>query len=188
VEAVALGGRFALGLLFVLAGATKLADLDTFENAVRDFRIMPGRLVRPTARVLPPTEVAAGALMGAGVAITVVGVLLTLLLVAFGVAVAINLVRGRSIDCGCFGGLGSKRITWGTVARNVLLAAIAAAVAAIAPGELALPVFGPPGARATLSESDAVAVLLATTGALVAIPLLIEGLRVHWRLPSGGAR
>lgn len=188
MEAVALGGRFALGWFFVLAGVTKLADLAAFEKAVRDYRILPGRLVRPVARVLPPTEVAAGALMGAGVAIRVVGVGLTLLLVVFAVVVAINLVRGRRIDCGCFGGLGSKPITWATVARNVVLAAVAATVAAVSPGELALRVFGPPTAGAMLSEPDALAVLLTTTAALLAVPLLVEGLRVRSRLSSGGAR
>jgi uncharacterized membrane protein YphA (DoxX/SURF4 family) len=187
VEAVALGGRFVLGWLFLLAGATKLADLNTFEDAVRDYRILPARLVRPVARALPPTEIVAGVLMGAGVAVTVVGVGLTLLLVVFATAVMINLVRGRSIDCGCFGTGGSERISWGTVARDVLLAAVAAAVVAVSPGELALPVFGPPAMAAALSESDALAVLVATTGLLVAVPLMVDGLRIRRRLSSRGA-
>ena len=189
MEALTLSGRFALAWFFLLAGATKLADLDAFEHAVREYRILPGRLVRPVARTVPATEVAAGLLLGVGVGVTVVGVGLTLLLVAFAMAVAINLVRGRSINCGCFGGFGSKRISWGVVARNVLLAAIAAAVAAVAPAELGLPVFGAHAPASTaLSASEAVAVLLTITGVLVAVPLLIEGLRVGRRLPSAGAR
>jgi len=188
VEAVALSGRFALAWFFVLAGVTKLGDLAAFENAVRDYRILPGWLVRPIGRLLPATEVVAGALMGAGVAVSVVGIGLSLLLVAFAMAVAINLVRGRSIDCGCFGGLGSKPITWGTVARNVLLVAVAATVAVVSPAELALRVFGSPSGAASLSESDATAVLLATTSGLLAVPLLVEGLRVRRKLSSRGAR
>jgi Methylamine utilisation protein MauE len=189
VEAVALSGRFALAWFFVLAGGAKFADLDAFENAVRDYQLLPGRLVRPLARALPAAEVAAGVLMGAGVGITAVGVLMTVLLVAFALAVAANLLRGRYIDCGCFGGLGSKRISWGAVARNVLLAAIAAAVADAAPAELALPVFRQRiTAATTLPPSDALAVLLATIGMLVAVPLVIEGLRVRRRLNSRGAR
>ena len=53
-------------VFFVLAGAAKLADLDAFEKAVRDYRILPGWLVRPMARLLPATEVAAGVLMAPG--------------------------------------------------------------------------------------------------------------------------
>jgi hypothetical protein len=185
VEAVALGFRFALGGLFVLAGAAKLASLETFENSVRDYRILPGRLVRPVSRVLPPTEVSAGALMGLGVAVVAVGVLMTVLLAIFAMAVAINLVRGRSIDCGCLGGLGSKQITWGMVARNLLLAAAAAIVAAVSPGDLAVPVLGSVAGRPTLAVPDALAVLLTTATVLLAIPLLVEGLRVRKRMSSG---
>jgi uncharacterized membrane protein YphA (DoxX/SURF4 family) len=188
VEAVALAGRFALAWLFLLAGVTKLADIAAFEKAVGGYRLLPDRLVRPVARLLPPTEVAAGALMGAGVTISVVGIGLTLLLIGFAAAVTINLLRGRSIDCGCFGPPGSERISWGLVARDVLLAALAAAVAVTAPEELSIPVFGPPAAAPVLSASDALAVLLTTTGVLVAVPLVVNGLRIHRRLSSGGAR
>ena len=41
MDAVALGGRFALGWFFLLAGITKVADLGAFENALRDYRICP---------------------------------------------------------------------------------------------------------------------------------------------------
>jgi uncharacterized membrane protein YphA (DoxX/SURF4 family) len=187
VEAVALGGRFALGWFFVLAGVTKLADLGAFENAVRNYQILPPRLVRPVARLLPATEIAAGALMGAGVAVEQVGILLALLLLTFAIAISVNLVRGRRIDCGCFIGLGSKRISWSAVARNVLLASVAVTVAAVSPRALALPVFGSSPPETTLSQSDAIAVLLTTMGALIIVPLLLEWLRVRRKLPFGGA-
>jgi hypothetical protein len=50
----------------------------------------------------------------------------------FACAAATNLLRGRIVDCGCFGPVGERRITWWTVARNLVLAGAAAVVASVA--------------------------------------------------------
>jgi hypothetical protein len=46
---------------------------------------------------------------------------LLVLLAAFTAAVMINLIRGREIDCGCFGAGAARPITWATVGRNCVL-------------------------------------------------------------------
>ena len=112
MEFVALSIRFALGGLFLVAGAAKLTSLDSFEAAVRDYKILPARLVRPVSRVVPLAEFAAGALMALGIAIPAVAVVMAGLMIIFATAIAINLLRGRTIDCGWSGaGAGRFRST-----------------------------------------------------------------------------
>jgi len=60
-----------------------------------------------------------------------------LVMVAFGLAVALNLARGRENECGCFVGQRS-RIAWRIVQRNAALAAVAFLVLLAGPGAVAL--------------------------------------------------
>ena len=54
------------------------------------------------------------------------------LLTLYGLAIAINLGRGReAIDCGCHGFSGRQRIAGWMVVRNLLLATLAALLAAL---------------------------------------------------------
>src|ERR687887_557597 len=107
-------------------------------QAVRNYRLVPERAGELIGRTLPAVEVAAGALLAVGLGVRPVAALLALFLVAFSVAVAVNLLRGRTIDCGCFGPVAEKQITWWTVARNLVLTAAAIVVAAVQPTALAL--------------------------------------------------
>src|SRR5919197_1598335 len=111
----------------------------------------------------PAVEVAAGALLAVGLGMRPVAALLALFLVAFSVAVAVNLLRGRTIDCGCFGPVAQKQITWWTVPRNVVLTAAAIVVAAVQPTALALDRLLPGTPRPDVASGSAVALLFATS-------------------------
>jgi Methylamine utilisation protein MauE len=174
VQLFALGSRFALAFLFLTAGLAKLSAPAEFARAVANYRLLPSGLARPVATWLPRLEVAAAALLGLGLATTVAGGLVTGLLLAFTAAVAVNLLRGREIDCGCLGSSAPRRITWGTVARNLVMAAMAGAVVGWSPGVLSLlPAWRAPAAG-PVADGDALAVLVASTAA-VAGALLLDG-------------
>lgn len=180
-EALALGFRLVLGVTFLRAGLSKLVSREHFALAVTHYGIVGQRVSRHVARWLPPTEVVLGCLLLVGVLQTAVSLTLAALLVVFGGGVVVNLVRGRVIDCGCFGPGAQKRITWWTVLRNVGLAVAALAVAAnpstmLTPGHIAT----------TLSAGEAVAVLVAAVSVLVTERLAAESLaarRAVGRLP-----
>src|SRR5919198_1431753 len=135
-------------------------------QAVRNYRLVPERAGELIGRTLPAVEVAAGALLAVGLGVRPVAALLALFLVAFSVAVAVNLLRGRTIDCGCFGPVAERRITWLTVARNAILVAAAAVVVAEGPTALALDRFVPGTASPELSTSSAFALVVATSLAI----------------------
>lgn len=121
--------RFLLAVVFLVAATGKLLDRKSLEKAVRNYKLVPEPWAAPIAAWLPPVELAASALLFAGVATGLVAAGLAVMLAVFAGAVAVNLLRGREIDCGCFSTPSPKKITWLTVARNVALAAAAVTVA-----------------------------------------------------------
>lgn len=155
---LALAGALVLAAIFGAAGPPKLLARDTFAGVLANYRLLPDPLVAPTALLLPCLEIAValGLLIPATRAVAASGAGFLLLL--FAVAMAVNLLRGRSdIDCGCAIGRLRERIGWPLVARNLLLAVVAF-----------LLVIGTPATRA-LGWLDAI-----TLAATVATALLLH--------------
>jgi uncharacterized membrane protein YphA (DoxX/SURF4 family) len=167
MDDVTLAFRFLLAAIFGFAGLAKLPQLDGFESAVRRYALLPEQLVRPIARALPPIELGGGLLLALGLGVSVVSGFLAAILLVFAAAVAVNLLRGRVIDCGCFSTVAPKRISWSAVARNMLLAG--AAVTLAARGADALALDGLLTSRhSAVSNGDAAAIMLAVVAGVAA--------------------
>lgn len=120
-------GRAFIGLLFVVAGVTKLPNVAALARTVRAYEILPASWARWVSRVLPPLEIGAGLTFAAGISPRLTGVVLAALLAAFSFGVAVNLRRGRrTIDCGCFGSRSGRGISWTIVLRNAAFGVVAA--------------------------------------------------------------
>ena len=138
MEWVILAARLFIAATLCLAGAMKLrAGRGAFAQAVRGYDLLPARLVMPIATTLPPFEVGLGLLLFAGAMTRPAAAAACVVLLAFALTVAANLVRGRDNDCGCFGHQRS-RIAWRVVQRNAALAATAFLVLLAGPGAVAL--------------------------------------------------
>jgi hypothetical protein len=126
IEFVLRGG---LALLFLATALHKLRDLDAFRAAVIGYALVPERLVDAIAVALASGEAATGAALLAPASFGLrAGALAAAasLLVLYGVAIAVNLARGRrDIDCGCAGPAARQPLSEWLVARNALLAAMA---------------------------------------------------------------
>lgn len=94
-------GRFALALVFIYAGGTKLLNPTSFAVLMEAYGILPEFLLLPAALVLPALEVAAGV----GLIFGVRGSLGTVagLLALFILVVGYGIHMGLDVDCGCFG-------------------------------------------------------------------------------------
>lgn len=177
MEFLALGLRLVLALVFLFAGLSKLPRLREFEQAVHRYDLLPPAAVQWVAVGLPPAEIVCGLLLFAGLETTIVAALLGALLSVFAVAVIVNLLRGREIDCGCFSLITPKRIGWPAVIRNLALAAAAGIVVVRAPRTLAVDGFVSGGADA--STTQGIGVLIAATTALASYSLGAEALRLR---------
>ena len=124
--------RAALALLFFVAATHKLRDVAAFQRTFGDYRLVPNALGARLALLVAPAELSVAMLLVAPDTSALGKMGAAGLLVVYGAAVGVNLVRGRRhIDCGCAGPHARRPIGGGLVARNALLAA--AALAALVP-------------------------------------------------------
>jgi uncharacterized membrane protein YphA (DoxX/SURF4 family)/peroxiredoxin len=124
VELALLVARLLLAAVFFLAGVSKLADRKGAGKALTDFGLPPA-LAHPLSWLLSVTEIAvAVALVPLALAWYGACAALTLLII-FVIVVAINLARGRSTDCHCFGQLHSAPVGRSTLIRNGILGGLA---------------------------------------------------------------
>ena len=136
--------RLVLGVLLLLAGVTKLVDRARFREAVADYDILPSRLERPFAALLPWLETTLGVLLLLGLGTTAAAALAAPLFLSFALAIGINLWRGRNFDCHCFGSVQNERIGWPALLRSIalVLAALVVAVGTSRFGALEASLFG----------------------------------------------
>jgi len=97
--------RIALGLVFIAAAVPKIGDPPGFAKAIWAYQLVPGPALNPMALVLPWLEFLCGLALCLGVWPRAAATWVALLLLAFGLALAINLARHHPVDCGCFGAI-----------------------------------------------------------------------------------
>lgn len=94
--------QFVLAAVFVVAGVSKIADPPGFAHQIHNYQLVPGIAINAMALVLPWIEIVCGLALFVGVARRSSTRILGVLLVAFVIALGINLLRGHPIDCSCF--------------------------------------------------------------------------------------
>lgn len=120
-----------LALIFLASAIPKLRHPKGFILAVLEYRVLPTRLSWIYARLLPPLELLLALLLLSGTAVRSVAIVLSLLLTSFIIAIGINLVRGRNLDCHCFGKAHRRSIGWGILFQDGALLGAAIALAVI---------------------------------------------------------
>ena len=117
--------RLFLGGLFVYAAFSKVADPTGFAMSVRGYKIVPFALSNLFALSVSWTELLAGVMLILGLWTRKAAGAIAILLAMFIAAIAMVLVRGMVVDCGCFGEGGSST-SWLLIVRNLglLIAAI----------------------------------------------------------------
>lgn len=153
--------RLALAGIFGVAGIAKFFDPEGLRKAFADFDV-PKPLVEPLAYLLPLAEVSMaisllftgsswyGAVAGA------------VLLAAFTAGMLVQIAKGKSPDCHCFGQLHSEPVGISSVVRNTVMLALAAFLAARGAAQ---------GAPLVSSQQDVLFVVLG----LVTITVLLSG-------------
>jgi methylamine dehydrogenase accessory protein MauD len=132
-DGLLVGIRLALAAVFGAAALAKLRDREGTRTALSEFGV-PQPLITSLALLLPVAELAVAASLVATPAVRVGAVGALALLALFSAAIAINLARGRTPDCHCFGQLHSTPIGGGTLVRNAVLGGLSALLLAAGPG------------------------------------------------------
>ena len=100
--------RLILGVTFVLAALPKLADPPSLAKAIWAYQLVPALVLNPMALELPWLELVCGLALLAGIWVRAAALWVGALLLAFSLALAVNLAQHRPIDCGCFGAAGPR--------------------------------------------------------------------------------
>jgi hypothetical protein len=120
VDAVGHLAALLLGAVFVVAAVSKLVAGTAWLAQARELGAPT-----PVATALPGVELVLGALLVTGIVAPIPAVLAALLLVAFSVAIARQLVDGRHPPCACFGAWSHRPLGEGHLLRNAVLIVLA---------------------------------------------------------------
>lgn len=160
--------------IFAISATLKLRDPDAFFESVRGYGMLPSFMERPFAWCVPVLELAAALGMAVERARPYAAAVLLALLAVFSAAIACNLRRGRTeMDCGCFSGLFTQRLTPWLLVRNAVLGSLV--LTAWLPVD-PRPVSVQERVEVALAAATAVALYLAVNQILANAPLL-AGLR-----------
>jgi len=131
--------RIFVGGIFLLSGLAKLLQPYAQTAAqVESYKLTSGLGTRLVAGSLAPLEIVLGVFLLLGILTNMAAGGIMLLLAGFTLAMISALRRKLVNDCGCFGAISSKRVSWKLVARNLVLFGFCASIFSFPPGALAL--------------------------------------------------
>lgn len=159
-----LTGRLLTTLIFGGAALHKLRGLPEFRAVLENYRILPAPLLKSAVGVVIAAETFAALAIWWPALRVVAATTAVVLLVAYALAIALNLYRGRrEIDCGCSFGNSAQPLSWALPLRNALLV-VPCAIAGLG-ASTSLPALGVPVA---FFAATALAILYLGWGALLA--------------------
>lgn len=113
--------RALTGLMFLCSGVLKGTDLGSFVRVIGGFAILPAPFQLPAAITILATEAVCGLCLMAGIATPAAAQSLAVLTFSFVLAIAMSLLRGNIIPCGCFGPADAGPITISLLFRDISL-------------------------------------------------------------------
>lgn len=112
----------AIAGVFIYAGVDKLRDPLQFADNISGFAILPAVFINLLALGLPPFEIACGLLLLPPATRRIGAFAVAAISVVFFTALASALLRGLTLDCGCFGvGAPSRSRMWLELALDAVL-------------------------------------------------------------------
>jgi uncharacterized membrane protein YphA (DoxX/SURF4 family) len=123
---VSMALRLVLGVVFMWAGITKIANPDGFIRSLMVYQLFPaqwsGLAVGMIAGLLPWCEILLGIACMVGYKLRTTATALAGLLVVFMIILGVTLWRGIDIACGCFGSQNEVISAWHFVRNSALMA------------------------------------------------------------------
>jgi putative oxidoreductase len=112
----------AIAAIFVYAGVDKIRDPLQFADSIYAFAILPAVFINPLALGLPVFEIGCGLLIFAPWTRRIGALAVALISLVFFLALASALLRGLTLDCGCFGsGAPSRPRMWTELGLDAIL-------------------------------------------------------------------
>jgi uncharacterized membrane protein YphA (DoxX/SURF4 family) len=116
--------RLAIAALFLFAAVTKLVDPSSFAQQIANYQLTPWLATAVLSVFLPALELSVGVCLLLGRWESGALAWVAILLIIFSGALLSAIVRGLSIDCGCFGRSIENTGTLWPLIRNLALLAV----------------------------------------------------------------
>lgn len=113
--------RIVIGFIFVYAGAEKLNDPLSFSDSILNYKLFSATFANISAILVPWIEVTTGLLIILGISVKENAAIISSFLLFFIVIIAISIMRGLNIDCGCFGAGSSHEVGISKIVENTIL-------------------------------------------------------------------
>ena len=110
--------RLGAAAVWILAGAAKIPQIQSFRVLVQRYGILPDALSGPFSYILPFFELAIGLYLAMGLFVRGTALVGTVLFAVFLAAQASAWIRGISLDCGCFGAIAEETVGPLTILRD----------------------------------------------------------------------
>lgn len=94
--------RWILGAVFIVASFHKIIDPAGFAKIIYGYKLFPSEVINFFAILLPFIELTCGVALVLGIWSRSAAIIINGMLLAFIIAISINLIRGHEFDCGCF--------------------------------------------------------------------------------------
>lgn len=113
--------RLIVAFVFIIAGISKISNMEAFSDSIQNYRLMPLILINFFAIILPWIEFTTGMLLLFGILVKENSFIITVMLIVFIAAIGISLARGLNIDCGCFDTILGTQIGLLKIGENLIL-------------------------------------------------------------------
>jgi uncharacterized membrane protein YphA (DoxX/SURF4 family) len=131
--------RLFVGGILILAGVLKLkAGSGWFLQQILAYKLVKDKIASLLARGLPWAEILCGILLLIGFVTPLVAIISFALLWGFTAAITSTFLRGKPVDCGCFGRRTDTQAQWTIVYRNLGLMFILGAISVAGHAPLSL--------------------------------------------------
>jgi putative oxidoreductase len=110
--------RLVVGFVLIVASVPKIADPAAFAKSIEAYNLFPHFIVSSSALVVPWLELILGLFLIFGILLRGSSLLSSVLFFFFSILIAVTLLRGLSIDCGCFGFDGAA-LSWKRLLEDV---------------------------------------------------------------------
>jgi len=111
--------RIVIALMFIIVGVGKIAHPEEFAREINNYQILPIIFINPLAIFLPWLELITGLMILFGMQIRANAIIVLGMLIIFTTGVAIAVVKGLSINCGCYSQIAAQKVGIPKILENL---------------------------------------------------------------------
>ncbi|OGU59249.1 MAG: hypothetical protein A2X64_01785 [Ignavibacteria bacterium GWF2_33_9] len=112
--------RILIGTFFIVVGVSKIGNGAEFAKEIGNYAIIPEQFLNLASIAFAWSETILGLFFIFGIEVKATGIAIFVFLLLFTTAIGIAILRGLSIECGCYSNLASQQVGIPKILENVV--------------------------------------------------------------------